>query len=50
MRKSKFSKSQIVATPTPKPVEGGRQLKDVCRELGVSDATCCVWKSKYGGI
>ncbi len=32
MRKSKFTDSQIVATL--KQVEGGRQVKDVCRELG----------------
>ncbi|NIK01938.1 transposase-like protein [Xanthomonas arboricola] len=33
-----------------KQVEGGRQVKDVCCELGISDATYYVWKSKYGGI
>ncbi|GAE50034.1 transposase IS3/IS911 family protein, partial [Xanthomonas arboricola pv. pruni str. MAFF 311562] len=43
MRKSKFTESQIVATL--KQVEGGRQVKDVCRELGISDATYYVWKS-----
>jgi len=48
MRKSKFSESQIVHTL--KQVEGGRQVKDVCRELGISDATYYVWKSKYGGM
>jgi len=48
MRKSKFSESPIVQTL--KQVEGGRQVKDVCRELGISDATYYVWKSKYGGM
>jgi putative transposase len=37
MRKGKFSGSQIVQTL--KQVEGKRQVKDVCRELGISDAT-----------
>jgi len=37
MRKSKFRESQIVQTL--KQVEGGRQVKDVCRESGMSDAT-----------
>ena len=41
MRKSKFTESQIVTTL--KQVEGGWQVKDVCRELGISDATY------YGG-
>ena len=48
MRKSKFSESPIVQTL--KQVEGGRQVKDVCRELGISDATYYVLKSKYGGM
>ena len=48
MCKSKFSESRIVQTL--KQVEGGRQVKDVCRELGISDATYYVWKSKYGGM
>jgi putative transposase len=48
MRKSKFTESQIVTTL--KQVEGGRRVKDVCRELGISDATYYVWKSKYGGM
>ena len=29
---------------------GGRQVKDMCRELGISDATFHVWKSKYGSM
>ncbi|SKB57138.1 Transposase [Luteibacter sp. 22Crub2.1] len=37
MRKSKFSESQIVAAL--KQVEGGGQVKDTCRELGISEAT-----------
>lgn len=35
---------------TLKQVEGNRQIKNVCRELGISDATYYVWKSKYGGM
>ncbi len=48
MRKSRFTETQIVATL--KQVEGGRQVKDVCRELGISDAIYYAWKSKYGGM
>ncbi|KRG66408.1 transposase [Stenotrophomonas humi] len=48
MRKSEFTESQIVATL--KQVEAGRQVKDVCREFGISEATYYVWKSKYGGM
>ncbi len=38
MRKSRFTKSQIVQTL--KQVEGGRKVKDVYREIGVSETTC----------
>jgi putative transposase len=48
MRKSRFSESQIVQVL--KQVEGGRQVKHVCRELGISEATYYSWKSKYGGM
>lgn len=48
MRKSRFSESQIVSVL--KQVEGGRTVKDVCREHGVSENTYYNWKSKYGGM
>ena len=48
MRKTKFSEHQIIKIL--KEVEGGRMVKDVCREHGISDATYNNWKSKYGGM
>lgn len=48
MRKSRFTETQIVKIL--KEVEGGRQVKEVCREYGVSDATYYNWKAKYGGM
>ena len=48
MRKSRFTESQIVQVL--KQVEGGRQVREVCRELGVSEATYYGWKAKYGGM
>ena len=48
MRKSKFSESQIVRILNE--VEGGRKVKEVCREHSISDATYYQWKSKYGGM
>ncbi len=48
MRKSKFSETQIVQIL--KQVEGGRKVREVCREHGVSEAAYYQWKSKYGGM
>ena len=31
-------------------MENGRQVKDVCREHTISDATYYQWKTKYGGM
>ncbi len=48
MKKSRYSETQIIKVL--KEVEAGRQVKDVCREYGVSDATYYNWKSEYGGM
>lgn len=48
MKKSRFNETQIIGIL--KQVEAGRQVKDVCREHGISDATYYQWKSKYGGM
>jgi len=48
MKKSRYKETQIVGIL--KKVEAGRQVKDVCREYGISDGTYYNWKSKYGGM
>jgi len=48
MKRSRFSETQIVKIL--KEAEAGRQVKDICREYGISDATYYNWKSKYGGM
>ena len=48
MRKARFTEHQIIAVI--KSVEGGRTVKDVCREAGISEATYYNWKSRYGGM
>ncbi len=47
MKKTRYTESQIIKVLNE--VEGGRKVKDVCREYGISDATYYNWKSKYGG-
>ena len=48
MQKKKFNESQIVAAI--KKQEAGIAVKEICRELGISDATFYNWKAKYGGM
>ena len=48
MKRTKFTESQIVAAI--KKQETGISTKEVCRELGISEATFYNWKAKYGGM
>ena len=48
MRRSRFSETQIIKIL--KEVEGGKTVKDACREYGISDATFYNWRTKYGGL
>jgi putative transposase len=48
MKKSTFTESQIVAAI--KKQEAGTPVKDICRELGISEPTYYKWKAKYGGM
>jgi putative transposase len=46
--KKRFTESQIVSAI--KKQESGMAVKDICREIGISDATFYNWKAKYGGM
>jgi len=48
MRKSKYSEEQIISAL--KRAEQGVAVKDIYRELGISNATFYQWRSKYGGL
>jgi len=48
MKKKNFSEAQIVSIL--KSQESGRTVKEICREIGISDATFYNWKAKYGGM
>ena len=48
MEKSRYTDSQIM--DALKRVEVGLAAPDLRRELGVSVATFCKWRAKYGGM
>ena len=48
MKKSKFSDQQIAFAL--QQVETGTTVGDVCRKLGICEATFYRWKDRYGGL
>lgn len=48
MEKSKFTESQI--TTALKEYEAGKNVLDICRELGINRNTFYNWKKKYTGM
>ena len=48
MKKSKFTEAQIVFAI--KQSETGVKVDEVCRKMGISEATFYAWKKKYGGL
>ena len=48
MKKGRFTEHQIVSAL--KKQEAGIPVKDISRELGISEATFYNWKAKYGGM
>jgi putative transposase len=48
MKTSKFTEEQI--TYALRQVEAGTPPANVCRQLGVSEATFYVWKKKYAHL
>jgi putative transposase len=48
MKKTRFTETQIVGAI--KKQEGGTPIKEICRELGISEQTFYNWKGKYGGL
>ena len=48
MKKSRHSEEQIIGVL--KQMEAGRKVAELAREVGVSEATVYIWKSKYGGM
>jgi putative transposase len=48
MKGKRYSNEQIIYAL--KRVESGDKANEVCRQLGVNEATFYLWKKKYGGM
>lgn len=46
MKRSRYTDEQI--TYALRQVESGTAVADVCRQLGISEATFYVWKKRFG--
>jgi len=48
MKKSRYTEEQIAYAL--RQAESGTAVADVCRQLGIAEATYYVWKKKYGHL
>jgi putative transposase len=48
MKKSRFTEEQVIYCL--RLAESGAPVSDVCRQMGISEATFYVWKKKYASL
>ena len=48
MKRSRFTEDQILFVL--KQIAVGQPVADVCRQMGISEATFYVWKKRYGNL
>ncbi len=48
MKRSRFSEEQV--TYALRQAESGKAVADVCRQIGVSEATFYIWKKKFAHL
>lgn len=48
MKKSRFTEEQIAFAL--RQAETGTRVEEICRKMGISDATFYTWRKKFGGL
>ena len=48
MKKSRYTEEQVAYAL--RLAESGTPVADVCRQMGIAEATFYLWKKKYGGL
>jgi putative transposase len=48
MKRSRYSDEQIAYAL--RQADGGAPVADVCRQMGISEATFYIWKKKYANL
>ncbi|RAS11749.1 putative transposase [Microvirgula sp. AG722] len=48
MKKSRFTEEQIAFAL--RQAETGTRVEEICRKMGISDATYYTWRKKFGGF
>ena len=48
MKKSEFTEEQIAFAL--KQAESGTTVEEICRKMGISQATFYAWRKKFGGL
>jgi putative transposase len=48
MKRSRYTEEQILFAL--KQAEAGQPVADVCRQMGISEATFYVWKKRFGNL
>ena len=48
MKKSKFTEERIAFAL--RKAQLGTRVKEVCRKMGISEATFYIWKKRYGSV
>lgn len=48
MKKSRYSEEQVAYAL--RQADGGTPVADVCRQMGIAEATFYIWKKKYANL